>query len=151
MTNPTPDRSRELQVLIARTPGDIARCFPALQELQPHLKEHDPFVGQILRQLKEGYTLSYVEDEGEVGGCIGFRSFETLAWGRLLYVDDLITRERSRKRGLARVLLAYAIEHARSKKCAEVHLDTGHHRHEAHRLYLDMGFKITCHHLALAL
>jgi hypothetical protein len=29
-----------------------------------------------------------------------------------------------------------------------VHLDTGYHRHLAHRAYLKNGFQIDCHHMA---
>jgi hypothetical protein len=35
--------------------------------------------------------------------------------------------------------------------CDEVHLDTGFSRHDAHRLYLNKGFKLSCHHMSLQL
>lgn len=83
--------------------------------------------------------------------CMGFRIFETLSWGKILYIDDLITKEKSRKKGFGRVLLEYAIEQGRFHNCSEIHLDSGFHRYDAHRLYLNMGFTLHCHHLSLVL
>jgi len=139
------------QILSAQTPAEIGSCFPVLQELRPHLKDRDAFVAQIQRQNQEGYVLVYLRDFEEVGACMGFRIFETLPWGKILYIDDLITREKSRKNGFGRRLVDYAVEQARQAGCAQVHLDSGHHRFDAHRLYLNMGFILSCHHLALIL
>lgn len=139
------------QISIAQTPEEISSCFPVVQELRPHLSHRDAFVAQIQRQIKEGYTLVFVRDGEEVGACMGFRSFETLPWGKILYIDDLITREKSRKNGFGRRLATYAIEQARLAGCAQVHLDSGYQRFDAHRLYLNMGFTLICHHLALIL
>ena len=139
------------QVLLATTPNDIARCFPVIAELRPKYIDKEKFVAQILRQQSQGYILCFVREQEDVGACMGFRILETLPWGKILYIDDLITREKSRKKGLGTLLLDYAIEQGHLKGCSEVHLDTGYHRHDAHRLYLNSGFTLSCHHLALTL
>lgn len=139
------------QIVVADTQQSIADCFSVVQELRPTLRNKKSFVDQILRQKSQGYILAYIRENSEVAACIGFRMFETLAWGKLLYIDDLITREKSRKNGFASALLTYAIEQGRANGCAQTHLDSGHQRHDAHRLYLNHGFRIDCHHLALIL
>jgi hypothetical protein len=48
-------------------------------------------------------------------------------------------------------LLKWVIEQAKEEQCDQVHLDSGPHRHEAHKLYLNHGFKIIGHHFALIL
>jgi hypothetical protein len=40
---------------------------------------------------------------------------------------------------------------ARREELQSIHLDSGHHRYEAHRLYLNFGFNITSFHFALDL
>ena len=130
---------------------EIRDCFPLLQELRPKLQDIEAVSEQIERQIGEGYTLVYIRDQEEVGACMGYRFFETLAWGKVLYIDDLITREKSRKKGFGSLLLDYAKEQAHLAGCDEIHLDSGHTRFDAHRLYLDLGFKITCHHFGLEL
>jgi hypothetical protein len=47
-------------------------------------------------------------------------------------------------------LLAWMQVQARALYCEAVHLDTGYHRHAAHKAYLRNGFELNCHHLAWA-
>ncbi len=135
-------------VTLAQTTQEIAGCFAAIQELRPRLKDKEAFVSQIKRQIKEGYALVYVQEGSETAACMGFRMFETLAWGKIMYIDDLVTRDRSRKKGYAETLIAYAVDRARLEGCQEIHLDSGHHRHDAHRFYLNQNFTLYCHHFA---
>ena len=138
-------------VFLAEDPKDIARCFNVYRELRPQIENEDVFVEKVLRQKKEGFILAYYLEGDEVASCMGFRVYETMGWDKILYVDDLITREKSRKRGYAKKLLDYALEVAKKENCDQMHLDSGHHRFDAHRLYLNFGFKMTCHHFALPL
>jgi GNAT superfamily N-acetyltransferase len=120
----------------------------AIKELRPHLRSDD-FLDQIKLQQREGYTLAYFENEDGIQAACGFRIATFLAWGKVFYIDDLITIEAARGQGLGGMLLTWMISQARSHNCNAVHLDTGHHRHDAHRLYLSHGFKISSHHLSL--
>ena len=128
------------EIFHPQTTDEIAEGFSVFQELRIKLKDRQAFVDQVQRQMKEGYIFCYLLEENEAVACMGYRIFETFGWGKLLYIDDLITREKSRKRGFAKVLLDYAIEQARQENCAEVHLDSGHHRHDARYLL----FKMRC-------
>ena len=74
-----------------------------------------------------------------------------LAWGKILYIDDLITKEKERGKGYSKILLEYVIQIARENLCNEVHLDTGYTRHVAHKFYLKREFELNCHHLVLKL
>jgi GNAT superfamily N-acetyltransferase len=78
----------------------------------------------------------------------GFRVFDWLATGRVLYVDDLATAPRARRRGLAGELVEWIAEEARRLGCDDVQLDSQAHpdRWDAHRLYLNHGFVITSFH-----
>jgi GNAT superfamily N-acetyltransferase len=76
------------------------------------------------------------------------RDLECLSWGRVLYIDDLISDASTRKNGYGGKLLKWTIQHARDASCDQVHLDSGPQRHDAHRLYLNHGFKIIGHHFA---
>ncbi len=146
----SPDLKKS-SILLARTAEDIGNCFAVIQELRPKLIDKTSFIEKIVRQIEQGYNLYYIREEDEVASCIGFRLFETLAWNKILYIDDLITREKSRKKGFGRTLLEYAIKQAQLEKCAEVHLDSGYQRYAAHRFYLNMGFTLYCHHFSLIL
>lgn len=84
----------------------------------------------------------------ELGSAAGFRFCEFLAWGRVLYIDDLTTIPSARGKGYAGALLDWLTEQAAQQGCDAVHLDTGYTRHAAHRLYLSKGFEMTSHHMA---
>jgi GNAT superfamily N-acetyltransferase len=74
-----------------------------------------------------------------------------LAWGKVLYIDDLVTHPDEKNKGMGGALLDWLLEQAKQQACDEVHLDTGFQRHDAHRLYLNKGFKLACHHMSVAL
>jgi GNAT superfamily N-acetyltransferase len=122
-----------------------------MQQLRPHLVDVDAFVQQVERQCAQGYQMVCCRDEEGVWAVMGFRFLEFLAWGKVLYIDDLITDAEKRKNGYAGKLLQWAIDLAEKEDCDQVHLDSGSHRHDAHRLYLKSGFKIIGYHFELDL
>ncbi len=134
-------------VTIAHTEADVRACYPVIAQLRPQL-DAESFVEQVYRQEKQGYGLAYLTVGLTVHAVAGFRMAESLAWGRYLYVDDLVTEASERSRGYGTVLLDWIIRHARTADCEQVHLDSGVHRHEAHRFYLRQGMDIVCHHFA---
>lgn len=139
------------EIQMATSYEQIQSCYAVIQQLRPHLTNEREFVEQVQRQLIEGYHLAYIEVDGQVKAVAGFRFMEFLAWGRVLYIDDLITHADARKNGYGGQLLQWVIEEAKSKGCNQVHLDSGHQRHDAHRLYLNCKFKIIGYHFALDL
>ena len=127
---------------------EILLCYPAYKELRPHLINEINFVTQVKNQQNAGFKLSFIKEADMVVACVGYRFLETLAWGKIIYVDDLITSESVRGKGYANMLLKYIEEQAKLFSCNEIHLDTGYQRFDAHRLYLKNGFKLICHHLS---
>ncbi len=137
-------------IQLAQSAADIARCFAVLQELRPHLKQ-DEFVARIQRQQSAGFHLVSLTHEDEVRAVAGYRVSENLAWGRFLYVDDLVARSGDQGSGFGSRLIDWLIAEARTQGCAQFHLDSGVQRFKAHRFYLHKGMDITSHHFALAL
>jgi GNAT superfamily N-acetyltransferase len=130
---------------------ELNDCFKLFKELRPHLKDNQDFVNRVSQQMNEGYKLFVITEEKQKVAGIGFRLLNMLAQGKVLYIDDLITISNGRNHGYGRSLLEYAISFAKEVDCNAVHLDTGFTRYDAHKLYLKMGFKLHCHHLALML
>lgn len=140
-----------MNIKVLKTYDEIAGSFDAFLELRPHLSSKEVFVAQVMEQYKEGYEIIAIHEQEEIVACIGFRFLTTLAWGKILYIDDLITKEKTRGKGYGKILLGHTIQIAKKRLCKEVHLDTGHARHAAHKVYLKQGFEFNCHHLALKL
>lgn len=135
------------KVQLAHTPDAVSRCWPVFRELRPEL-DVDAFMGRWRTQCAEGYVVAFVALEDAVIAVAGFRILNTMAWGKILYLDDLATLEAFRGQGYGSVLLDWLKAHARAQACDAMHLDTGYHRHGAHKVYLRHGFQLNAHHLA---
>ena len=134
-----------------RTEAETLGCLPVLRQLRPGL-DAATFPGRV-RALEEGhgYLLAALWEDGEARAVAGFRIAENLAWGRFLYVDDLVTDAHHRGLGLGGELLSWLIERAREAGCDEVHLDSGVDRMDAHRFYEGHGLAFASHHFRLRL
>lgn len=139
-----------VRIALASSSHDIRRCFPVMAQLRPHLAETG-FVTRIRQQEAAGYRLVFLEADGVVKSVAGYRFGEYLAWGRILYVDDLVTDEASRGSGYGQQLFDWLVAQAKAHDCDQFHLDSGVQRHGAHRFYLSRGMDITSHHFALKL
>lgn len=142
----------KMEVIIAHaeTRESVQRCHPVMAQLRPHLAA-DAFVEQALRQMQGAYRLAFAEVAGSVAAVAGYRILENLAWGKFLYVDDLVTDEVTRSHGVGSALLDFLVKTAREAGCAELHLDSGVQRFGAHRFYLAKHMDITSHHFAMKL
>lgn len=148
-------------ITLATSDLELERCFPVMQELRPQLVAAD-FVEQVRRQASQaGYQLAYLATDDaiaaikdatiDVKALAGFRLSESLSWGKFLYVDDLITTASARSLGYGELLLQWLLDYARTHQCAQLHLDSGVQRFEAHRFYLRHRMQIVAHHFSLKL
>ena len=135
-------------IQIARSDADIARCFAVMKQLRPELQETE-FVGRVRLQEKGGYSLAFLEDDGEVRAAAGFRFIDNLVRGRVLYVDDLVTDAAHRSRGHGAMMMTWLVGRAKSERCRSLELDSGVQRFEAHRFYLANRMIISSHHFRL--
>ncbi|HEY4832774.1 MAG TPA: GNAT family N-acetyltransferase [Waddliaceae bacterium] len=135
----------------ASTLKQIKQCYKLMRQLRPHLVKESDFIEQVQRQITSGYCLVYLAEHKKVKALAGFRFLEFLAWGKILYIDDLVTDSEARGSGYGSKLLKWVIEQGRIRDCDQVHLDSGVLRHDAHRLYLNHRFIISGHHFALHL
>lgn len=132
-------------IQIAETPAEISACFAVMVQLRPRYTQNE-FLAQVQRQMKYGYRLASFSNAGKVQAVAGFRLLENLAWGRFLYVDDLVTHQDARSQGHGKSLLTWLTDYARRQGCAQLHLDSGAHRKDAHRFYLREGMENSGYH-----
>lgn len=139
-----------MEIKIAHSDSDILKCFKVIKELRPHLAEEN-FLSLIKKMMTEGYELAFIEENNKAVAAVGFRYLQLLYNGTQYYIDDLTTLPESRGRGYAGRLLDFVETLAREKGFNTVTLDSGHQRFDAHRLYLNKGFKIVAHHFSKTL
>jgi GNAT superfamily N-acetyltransferase len=138
-----------MEVKEAVTNADVRRLHSVIRVLRPHIASADDLVARAERQRgQSGWRLIYVEDKGEPVAAASFRVSEWLAWGKALYVDDLVALESHRGRGYAEALMRWMEALARKEGCVEFHLDSGTHRLGAHRFYHRLKLSISSFHFS---
>lgn len=128
--------------------SEVAAVAEVLQQLRPQYTL-PALSAQIQHQRQAGYQLAFVVAEQQVVCVAGFVVGEKLAWGKHIYVDDLVTAESHRSTGAGALLLEWLKTYANSIGCGQLHLDSGVQRFAAHRFYLAQRFEISSHHFAL--
>jgi GNAT superfamily N-acetyltransferase len=143
--NPQPFATIQLAISVA----EIEQCFPVMSQLRSHLWA-DNFVQQVQTQMETGYQLAYIHD-AQVIGVAGFEISTNLAWGKYLYLADLVVDDQMRSQGYGEALFTWLIKYAQKHDCQEFHLDSGVQRFAAHRFYLRHKMNISSHHFSLKL
>jgi GNAT superfamily N-acetyltransferase len=124
----------------------IKATFPVMSQLRHHLNEGEYLATVRRMETSDGYRLAAVF-EGEWACCVaGYRFMELMAYGKVLYVDDLVTDEAARSRDFGGRMLGWLADEARGNDCERLHLDSGVQRHDAHRFYFREGMKISSYH-----
>jgi len=136
-----------MSIKFAEKDYEIKKCFAALKELYPDLKENG-FVERIKNQFLEGYKLAYLEKDDQIVTVAGFRLLDTQHWGKILYLDDLVTLSAYRWQGYGGKMLKWLEKEARHDGCQELHLSSSFHRHQAHAVYLKYGYRLISHYFA---
>ena len=137
-------------------PEETYLAYAAMLLLRPGIGSEADFVRRVNNtQRLQGYRLvgTFAEGDSNAAAAAGFRVAHFLAWGDVLYCDDLSSRPEFRRQGHASKLLDWMIEEARRLGCNQFHLDSGVgiDRQDAHRLYMNKGMRISSHHFQLEL
>ncbi|MES2645983.1 MAG: GNAT family N-acetyltransferase [Bacteroidota bacterium] len=134
-----------MKIQLANAEDQIVKCSDVLRILRPHLTENE-LVLMVKEMWQDGFKLAFIEEDDKGVAAIGYRHLQFLYNGKHIYIDDLVTLPGYRGKGYAAALLDYV--EAEATKCGykTITLDSGHHRYDAHRLYLNKKFTITAHH-----
>ncbi len=138
-------------IIQALTDEDILACRDVVFLLRPHLKNEQTYLQQVKQMMEEEhYRIIYIPKPATAGrtaaAFAGYRYMQKLHTGKVIYIDDLATLPAHRGKGYGSVLLNYIHALARREGLNAVQLDSGYDRNDAHRLYLDHGYKLAAHH-----
>ncbi|NUS60919.1 MAG: GNAT family N-acetyltransferase [Lysobacter sp.] len=134
-----------MTIVELETDDEILSARDVMRQLRPSIAEGD-YLATVRRMMAAGYRQAALLEDGEVRAVAGFRIFEMLYAGPILYVDDLNTDERVRSRGHGHALLDWLKAQARAHGCLQLHLDSGVQRESAHRFYFREGLTVNCFH-----
>lgn len=95
-----------MEVKEVSTEEGVRTVYPVARQPRTHLDEEEGFVSAVGRMRPEDYRLVATYDEkGKPVGAAGFRVQELLAYGKILYIDDLVVAGDARSGGVGKALL----------------------------------------------
>ncbi|HMM54652.1 MAG TPA: GNAT family N-acetyltransferase [Candidatus Desulfobacillus sp.] len=100
------------------------------------------YAGRLAQVFANGGRLAVAVEDEAVAGIALWRLIENTYEGRRLYVDDLVTDEARRSRGVGKALLGHLEATARRLGCDVLALDSGAQRSGAHKFYFREGMHI---------
>lgn len=143
-------KKTDMNIKYATSIADYTRCFEVMKELRPH-HNLDSFISTLHEMKKNDYQLIFLEDKGRVVSVAGFRFTTTLYDGLIIDFDDFVTLAEGRSKGYGTVVFDHLAGIAKERGIKAIHLNSAHHRYDAHRFYLNKKMKIIAHHFRLEL
>ncbi|UTV30268.1 GNAT family N-acetyltransferase [Photobacterium atrarenae] len=138
----------EVRFLDNNANTDEPAVLEVLLQLRPSY-DIDSLSAQIKKQQAHGYQVVYVKSPDGILAVAGFVVGEKLAWGKHIYIDDLVTNANHRSCGVGKFLIDWFKAYALEVGCEQIHLDSGVQRFPAHKFYLREGFTIASHHFSM--
>lgn len=133
------------QIKYLTTKSEMLAQLPLLQQLQPWLNENN--MNEMLDDmLAHGYVMAGVFEREKCVAITGLWFITKLYTGKYMEIDNFVTDENYRSKGLGKLLTDWCIEEAKKKKCKYVMLDAYTTNHAAHKFYLREGFIIKGYH-----
>jgi len=124
--------------------NEDAHWFSAAEPVHRQLRPNLPtdYCGRIAEIAANGGKLLLAVEDKQVLGIALWRLIENTYEGRRLYVDDLITDEAQRSKGIGHALLGYLENRAHALGCNVLALDSGVQRQRAHHFYFREGLHV---------
>lgn len=119
---------------------DLKRSFSVIKELRPHLSLTDFLFLYEQSHKNDGYEIVAIEEDGEILAVMGYRFLFDLVRGQHIYVDDLVSTELARSKGLGAELLKYAENVAKESGCKSLRLCTGLENERGMKFYEKNGW-----------
>lgn len=134
-------------IKIAETEDELVACYAIVHELRDHLSL-DEYLAMLGVMHGEGYKLAYLQVDEQVVCCAGFHMQTTLFMGKYMYVDDLVTGAAHRSLQYGAQMMDWLKAYARDVGCVHLTLCSGVQRFDAHKFYLNQGFRIASHYFS---
>lgn len=122
----------------------LARAESVHRQLRPQLPAE--YAAKMQRVFGGGGRMVVAAEGEAVRGVAVWRVHENTHAGVQMYVDDLVTDDAQRSRGVGHALMRWLEQRARSLGCAVLCLDSGTQRRQAHKFYFREGMVITSFH-----
>jgi len=104
-------------IIEVKSDEEILATRPVMLQLRPHIAPDD-YMPRVRRMMRDGFRLAAVIEDDVVRAVAGYRFFEMLYSGKMLYLDDLVTDSEARSAGHGRELIMWLQREAVANGCA---------------------------------
>ncbi len=131
-----------MNIVECNSDAEIMSTYPVMSQLRPHVAKEDYL--DLIREMEgQGGQLIAAMEAETVVGCAFFRRETRLFTGPMVYVDDLVSDENQRSKGVGHALIDWMSEFCREHGIKNLVLDSAVHRGQGHKFYFREGFTIT--------
>ncbi|HEX5126081.1 MAG TPA: GNAT family N-acetyltransferase [Rhodocyclaceae bacterium] len=130
-------------------PSLLTKAESVHRQLRQRLPQN--YVECMRRVFGFGARMAVATENDNVVGLVVWRCYEDTHDGIKFYVDDLVTDEAHRSRGVGRTLTTYMQDRAKQAGAINLVLDSGIQRHLSHKFYFREGFSIIAYNLKKSL
>lgn len=127
------------------TLAEMEERFSLVKQLNPKL-EKDSYSEMLNAMLKNGYRMIAAFKENECVGVSGFWIATKIYSGKYVELDNVITDENYRSKGIGKLLSDWIIEEAKKQRCKVAMLDAYVENYKGHRFYFREGFTVRGFH-----
>jgi len=128
------------RIVEIQSKDDLEKCFPLMKELRPHLSIEEFLSIYHDAHQADQYEIAALEKDGQLLALMGYRVMTDFVRGRHLYIDDLVSTEKIRSKGLGAQLLLHAEQIAQHKNCKILRLCTGIENERGVKFYEKNGW-----------
>jgi GNAT superfamily N-acetyltransferase len=121
-------------------PDWLVRAETVHRQLRPQIPVD--YAAKMRGIFAGGGEMCIVAEGEAVLGIAVYRAFENTFSGLRFYVDDLVTDEAARSRGVGHALMEYLSAEARRRGSTWVELESGTQREQAHKFYFREGMTV---------
>ncbi len=133
------------EIKIIDTTEELALCYPLMKQLRINLTREDFLNVYQEAHARENYVLVAAKNLGQIVGLMGYRFLHDFVHGKHLYIDDLVTDEQHRSKGIGAELLKYAESVASANNCKGMRLCTGIENSKGMKFYQTQGWALRAH------
>jgi len=127
---------KNIKLITVSSKVELEKCYPVMKELRKDLTLSNFLSMYEKAHAENGYQVIVAKNEaGAIVGVMGLRILNDLVHGRHVYIDDLVSSEKFRSKGLGSLFLVHAESYARENDCTNLRLCTGIDNENGKRFY----------------
>ena len=134
-----------MNIIECITEKQIMSTYPVMSQLRPHVSEENYLT--LIREMEgQGGTLIAVMDHEKCVGCSFFRRETRLFTGPMVYVDDLVSDENTRSKGIGKMIIDWLTDYCQKNGYKQLVLDSGVGRGQGHKFYFRENYIASAFH-----